>query len=63
MVNGEGDKCADMLSNRGNQLNNIWKNKKICINNKVRKHVAGLLTISKLMDVGYGTPLWCREEK
>ena len=28
-----------------NQLNNIWKNKNISINNKVRIYVAGVLTI------------------
>ncbi|KAL5246977.1 hypothetical protein ACHWQZ_G018993 [Mnemiopsis leidyi] len=36
-----------------NQLNNIWKNKNISINNKVRIYVAGVITI-----LTYGCEVW-----
>ena len=36
-----------------NQLNNIWKNKNISINNKVRIYIAAVLTI-----LTYGCEIW-----
>ena len=36
-----------------NQLNNIWKNRNISINNKVRIYVAAVLTI-----LTYGCEVW-----
>ena len=36
---------AELLTRAFNQLNNIWKNKNIGINNKVRIYIAAVLTI------------------